>query len=185
MILDFNDVNNQDGGCVGMCPENFLYTWKIQKQVPGTSNFVNCYEKAIGAIENFMHNQKADLLVQAICGGNAQAPIRFALMNRITNEVFNSFETTVEQLTQGGLTTLHGQAGASLRVRECSLFIKPSLVDYLRAGWQIGMVAAIDFTASNGEPSSPSSLHYQGTGVNPYESAIYNVGKIVEPYDLD
>ncbi len=81
--------------------------------------------------------------------------------------------------------TIHGQAGASVRVTGCQLFIKPSLVDYLRAGWQISMVAAIDYTASNGNPSSPSSLHFQGAGVNQYESALYNVGKIVEPYDLD
>ena len=36
---------------------------------------------------------------------------------------------------------------------------KPSFVDYLRSGWSINMALAIDFTASNGEPSDPNSLH--------------------------
>ena len=46
------------------------------------------------------------------------------------------------------------------------------------------MVGAIDYTASNGEPSNPNSLHYMG-GNNQYEAALFNVGGIVEPYDND
>ena len=46
------------------------------------------------------------------------------------------------------------------------------------------MVASIDYTASNGEPSNPRSLHFQG-GNNQYEAALFNVGAIVEPYDND
>ena len=43
---------------------------------------------------------------------------------------------------------------------------------------------AVDFTGSNGNPSSPSSLHYLGPK-NQYESAIMQVGSILEPYDAD
>ena len=57
-------------------------------------------------------------------------------------------------------------------------------MDYLRAGWAVSLVAAIDYTASNGNPSSTSSLHYLG-GNNQYESALFNVGMVVEPYDSD
>ena len=35
-----------------------------------------------------------------------------------------------------------------------------SLVDYLRAGWQLSLSVAIDFTGSNGDPHEPTSLHY-------------------------
>ena len=45
---------------------------------------------------------------------------------------------------------------------------KPSFIDYLRSGWQINLHVAIDFTASNGEPTIPSSLHFLG-GPNSYE----------------
>ena len=61
---------------------------------------------------------------------------------------------------------------------------KPGFVDYLRSGWQISLVAAIDYTASNGNPSDPSSLHFLG-GNNQYENALMNVGVVVEPYDND
>ena len=43
---------------------------------------------------------------------------------------------------------------------------------------------AIDFTASNGNPSSRASLHYLGQG-NQYIHAIEDVGSIIEPYDYD
>ena len=46
------------------------------------------------------------------------------------------------------------------------------------------MTLAIDYTASNGEPSNPTSLHYLGPN-NQYEKAIFNVGSVVEPYDND
>ena len=46
------------------------------------------------------------------------------------------------------------------------------------------MVAAIDYTGSNGNPSSPSSLHYLGPD-NQYEKALNWVGSIIEPYDAD
>lgn len=54
----------------------------------------------------------------------------------------------------------------------------------MRAGWGISLVAAIDYTASNGNPSSSNSLHYLG-GNNQYENALINVGQVVEPYDSD
>lgn len=46
--------------------------------------------------------------------------------------------------------------------------------------WQI----AIDFTGSNGEPSSPQSLHYiNPEGYNEYLSAIWAVGNVIQDYD--
>jgi hypothetical protein len=39
---------------------------------------------------------------------------------------------------------------------------KPSFVDYLRSGYAISFTCAIDFTASNGHPSLPASLHHIG-----------------------
>ena len=31
--------------------------------------------------------------------------------------------------------------------------IQPTFVDYLRAGWEVSLTVAVDYTASNGEPS--------------------------------
>ena len=36
-----------------------------------------------------------------------------------------------------------------------------SFLDYISGGCQINLVCAIDYTASNGDPRSPKSLHFQ------------------------
>jgi hypothetical protein len=48
--------------------------------------------------------------------------------------------------------------------------------------------AAIDFTASNGAPTAPNSLHYYpgpGAPLNQYQQAIISVGNIIQEYDTD
>jgi hypothetical protein len=60
----------------------------------------------------------------------------------------------------------------------------PNFVDYLRSGWGISLMVAIDFTGSNGEINDPKSLHYMNA-FNQYEQAIQAVGAILEPYDTD
>ena len=57
-------------------------------------------------------------------------------------------------------------------------------MDYSRSGWQISFTCAVDYTASNGTYTQPSSLHFMGP-TNQYEAAIYHVGNVIEPYDSD
>lgn len=54
----------------------------------------------------------------------------------------------------------------------------------MRSGWGLSLANAIDYTASNGEPSSADSLHFMGPN-NQYEKALWSVGQVVEPYDAD
>ena len=61
-----------------------------------------------------------------------------------------------------------------------------TFVDYLKAGVQIGLSIAIDFTGSNGDPKDPRSLHFiGGAEPNQYERAIYSCGNIMAYYDYD
>ena len=61
-----------------------------------------------------------------------------------------------------------------------------TFVDYLKAGIEIGLSVAIDFTNSNGPPYERTSLHYiQGLELNQYERAIYSCGNIIALYDYD
>lgn len=64
----------------------------------------------------------------------------------------------------------------------------PTLLNYLQGGLEIGLIAAIDFTASNGDPRNPRSLHYNSPDPNhqnPYEAAIRATGDVLIPYDRD
>ena len=83
---------------------------------------------------------------------------------------------------------LQGLSGTTTQLHfdAFQVYSRPTFVEYLRSGWQISLVAAIDYTASNGNPNQQSSLHFNGEGyTNQYEQALHNVGQIVEPYDYD
>jgi len=60
-----------------------------------------------------------------------------------------------------------------LRVEE-----EKSFLDHIQSGVQLHFTVAVDFTASNGDPNHPQSLHYRNpTGDNQYALAIRAVGE--------
>uniref|UniRef100_A0A667ZDA8 Copine 8 n=1 Tax=Myripristis murdjan TaxID=586833 RepID=A0A667ZDA8_9TELE len=55
-----------------------------------------------------------------------------------------------------------------------------------RGQTQINFTVAIDFTASNGNPAQPTSLHYMSPyQLNAYAMALKAVGEIIQDYDSD
>lgn len=61
-----------------------------------------------------------------------------------------------------------------------------SFLDYIKGGTQLNCTIAIDFTASNGDPQTPDSLHYiSPVATNQYEQALTAVGEIIQDYDSD
>uniref|UniRef100_A0A8C6LY17 Copine 3 n=1 Tax=Nothobranchius furzeri TaxID=105023 RepID=A0A8C6LY17_NOTFU len=72
-------------------------------------------------------------------------------------------------------------------IRRCQMEKVYSFLDYILGGCQINFTVgsiAIDFTQSNGVPSSPNSLHYTSPeGFNEYLHAIWAVGHVVQDYN--
>ncbi len=62
-----------------------------------------------------------------------------------------------------------------------------SFLDYIQSGTAMNFSVAVDFTASNGPPADPRSLHHfdASRGDNQYTTAIKSVGSIIEDYDTD
>ncbi|XP_033825858.1 copine-5 isoform X1 [Periophthalmus magnuspinnatus] len=61
-----------------------------------------------------------------------------------------------------------------------------TFLDYIKGGTQIHFTVAIDFTASNGNPSQSTSLHYMNPyQMNAYAMALKAVGEIIQDYDSD
>lgn len=61
-----------------------------------------------------------------------------------------------------------------------------TFVDFIRGGTQLNFTVAIDVTASNGNPSQPTSLHYMNPyQLNAYAMALKAVGEIIQDYDSD
>ncbi|TNV80072.1 hypothetical protein FGO68_gene6821 [Halteria grandinella] len=126
---------------------------------------------------------------QQLCNSDKNLPIKFMFTNQVTaadKQPLCSVTVTLQQLMDKREWALShvvtGQPAGTIVFSQIQIIEKPTFVEYLRSGWQINLCVAIDYTGSNGEYSSPQSLHYLGAH-NQYESAILNVGSILEPYD--
>ncbi|KAK8684419.1 hypothetical protein V6N13_040448 [Hibiscus sabdariffa] len=76
---------------------------------------------------------------------------------------------------------------SKLFVDKFSETIQHTFLDYLAGGFELNFMVAIDFTASNGNPRLPDSLHYIDPSgrQNAYQKAIYEVGEVLQFYDTD
>ncbi|XP_038709402.1 uncharacterized protein LOC120004204 [Tripterygium wilfordii] len=65
--------------------------------------------------------------------------------------------------------------------------IQNTFLDYLAGGFELNFMVAVDFTASNGNPRLPDSLHYIDPSGRPnaYQQAIIEVGEVLQFYDSD
>ncbi|KAK6933838.1 C2 domain, partial [Dillenia turbinata] len=65
--------------------------------------------------------------------------------------------------------------------------IKHTFLDYITGGYELNFMVAIDFTASNGNPHLPDSLHYIDPSGRPnaYQKVILEVGGVLQFYDTD
>ena len=103
---------------------------------------------------------------QQLCNSDKNLPIEFKFMNRhgVENVYLGTCKTTVDQIIQKKefelTNSLTRAAAGHMTIDSIKLVEKPSFIEYLRSGWQINLHVAIDFTASNGESSLPTSLHF-------------------------
>ena len=77
----------------------------------------------------------------------------------------------------------------TLSVSGCAIEQHPTFTDYVMGGCEISLMVAIDFTGSNGDPSSHDSLHFinrsNASQLNQYQTAIGAIGSVIEKYDTD
>ena len=75
----------------------------------------------------------------------------------------------------------------TLNILDISVINEYTFLEYLAGGTQLNLMVGIDYTASNGNPAQPGSLHFRDPSgaLNQYGNAIVNVGNILLPYDYD
>ena len=88
--------------------------------------------------------------------------------------------------TNTNVPRLGSDAGCYLQFTDRNITEDVTFLDYIMGGCEISLMIAIDFTASNGPPESPGTLHFADR-INPneYETAIRYVGDILAAYDSD
>ncbi|XP_058011630.1 copine-2 isoform X4 [Ahaetulla prasina] len=109
----------------------------------------------------------------SLCDGDTEKQIKIVCYdydNDGGHDFIGEFQTSVDTMCKDG----------SVITRDYSF------LDYILGGCQLMFTVGIDFTASNGNPRDPTSLHYiNPMGTNEYLSAIWAVGQIIQDYDTD
>merc|ERR1712240_884190 len=139
-----------------------------------------------------------ELTLSSLCNADHHRPLKFTVedWNKSgSHSMIGELETSVDallQLSRGADLPLVNQKKRSrnsglLIVRSCQLETRPTFLDFIQGGMELSFTVAVDFTASNGNPASTSSLHYNDPSGNPnqYLTAIRAVGDIIQDYDTD
>lgn len=138
-----------------------------------------------------------------LCGGDHRAPIRVDCLDyesRGSHELIGSFETTVAELMEGSNKEIRWpvinpkkkakkknyENSGVVTLTSCKVTKDNTFLDFVFGGMQINFTVGVDFTASNGNPSNPQSLHYMNPDhPNHYMRAIKAVGEVIKDYDSD
>nr|CAB3461666.1 unnamed protein product [Digitaria exilis] len=112
------------------------------------------------------------------------------------HELIGAFQTTVAQLenlyTSKSGANFYSRKGqrkmkGQLFVDRLEEKVQHTFMDYISSGFELNFMVAVDFTASNGDPRVPQSLHYIDPSGRPnsYQQAILGVGEVLQFYDND
>uniref|UniRef100_A0A672HDP9 Copine-3 n=1 Tax=Salarias fasciatus TaxID=181472 RepID=A0A672HDP9_SALFA len=140
--------------------------------------------------------------LRALCGGDAEKPVKVDCYDHRfsgSHELIGSFQTTLAEMQLGTHISpaefqcinqkkkakkANYKNSGVVCIKQCQVVKEFTFLDYIMGGCQINFTIAIDFTGSNGDPSTPQSLHYiNPDGYNEYLAAIWAVGNVIQDYD--
>lgn len=139
--------------------------------------------------------------LRALCGGDVEKRIKVDCYDHHlsgSHDLIGSFTTTLAEMQVGTplcpaefecmnpkkLKKKNYKNSGVIIIKKCEVVKEFTFLDYIMGGCQINFTIAIDFTGSNGDPSSPHSLHYiNPEGYNEYLTAIWAVGSVIQDYD--
>uniref|UniRef100_A0A8C6M1P4 Copine 3 n=1 Tax=Nothobranchius furzeri TaxID=105023 RepID=A0A8C6M1P4_NOTFU len=142
------------------------------------------------------------ITLRSLCDGDLEKPIKVKCYDHYVNgshELIGTFKASLAEMLHAGCTFPaefqcfneqklrkgNYKNSGVICIRRCQKVY--SFLDYILGGCQINFTVgsiAIDFTQSNGVPSSPNSLHYTSPeGFNEYLHAIWAVGHVVQDYN--
>ncbi|RIA94905.1 Copine-domain-containing protein [Glomus cerebriforme] len=181
------------GGLFKSKPELFLVISRANED----NSFSPVYQSS-GVVSNNPYWEQFIIRETTLCNGDLDRSLLLQVKQHKKNGpqlILGECTVTLREiLTKVKTFPLHSIRNSNVKIGKdaCITVIHatieepPTFLDYIAGGTEINLVVAIDFTGSNGDPTSPKSLHYiYGQKENEYQKAIYNVGKILEGYDYD
>ncbi|KAK3254716.1 hypothetical protein CYMTET_36073 [Cymbomonas tetramitiformis] len=178
--------------CLGRC-DPFLNIYRSTQDGSGTDKV---YKSEV-THGNEPTWAPATLAIQRLCNGDFERPLLVDVLDRKRNgehALLGSVTTSLQDLqtkAQSGspliLRNGKGKPKGELVVSEATVRNRPTFLQYIQSGCEMNFMVAVDFTASNGKPSDPASLHYAESSAapSPYEQAIRAIGAVLECYDKD
>ncbi|XP_012937679.1 copine-8 [Aplysia californica] len=137
------------------------------------------------------------ILVRNLCNGDYDRSIKVEChdWNASGNhEYIGEFITNMRELSSSQSPVFEltdpksrkKKSSGKVQVLSCQIEQQQSFLDFIKGGMQMNFTVAIDFTASNGNPQNPTSLHYYNPyQLNQYAAALSAVGEIIQDYDSD
>ena len=145
-----------------------------------------------------------EVKLAALCDGDYERPIKIDIFDwdsKGDHDLIGSVITTANYLNASftnrtafpvinpkkAKKSKKYSGSGELIVNVFSVEKRPTFVDFIQTKTALHFSVAVDFTASNGDPKDPRSLHFRDpqTGENQYTTAIRSVGDIVQDYDAD
>lgn len=134
---------------------------------------------------------------RTLCNGDYDRSIKFDCYDKRSNgddKLIGSSHTSLRILSKGACDDNKNilsnakkstdNSVGTLELISIKITEEISFLDYIQSGTQMHFAVAIDFTASNGAPVDPNSLHYLDPHrPNCYEIALRSVGEIIQHYD--
>ncbi|GMF29639.1 unnamed protein product [Phytophthora lilii] len=146
--------------------------------------------------------RRFELPLQQLCNGDRRRPLTLQVFDEDRggkSELIGQVQTTLEEIQgkRGTNFVLHNEAlqkkkgkkytnAGLLVIADVEIYREHSFIDYLRGGLEMNLIIGIDYTASNGPPNDPRSLHFiDPRGPNQYQHAISATVSILQEYDAD
>ncbi|XP_034000513.1 LOW QUALITY PROTEIN: copine-5 [Trematomus bernacchii] len=165
--------------------------------------FTICHKTEV--MKNTLHPvwQPFSIPVRALCNGDYERAIKAEVYDWDrdgSHDFIGEFTTSYKALCRGqNQLNVHEVVNAKKKIKKkryinsgtvsllsFNVESEHTFLDYIKGGTQIHFTVAIDFTASNGNPSQSTSLHYMNPyQMNAYAMALKAVGEIIQDYDSD
>eukprot|EP00897_Mesotaenium_endlicherianum_P006255 jgi/Mesen1/5658/ME000286S04866 len=146
--------------------------------------------------------QPVRITLQQLCNGDLDRPLQFECLDFDLSGNHDHIGTMVESLrglqqmvqsseskplTRPSKHKDPSKPGGAIVVTSCQITPRHSFLDFVFGGCEISFMVAVDFTASNGDPKIPGTLHHMDDAGSPnaYQQAIQAMGEVIQFYDTD
>ena len=153
----------------------------IQRMIPENSQFINVYKSKILEKTKNPEWYSIELIVQSICGGDLDIPLRFNFLDylpRKSNDLLGFFDTTLRALMetrQFSVVNNDGHHVGKFNVEFVQKLEHPRFYDYTVRGVKLRPMIAIDFSSTDIDTFYSNRMQHVDTGLFSYQAAMTDI----------